>query len=119
MKYIKGFLINAADLTVEIPYGARLDFDNINGTFKVIAIGIHNFLDPYNNCEYCGINVQAYLADDTLTWCDKAPTGDKKLDGGGTPYSYSEPKCECGAEKVYGKGTILHSATMPCPLFKK
>lgn len=27
-------------------------------------------------------------------------------------------KCECGAETLYGKGTNLHSKTMPCPRYK-
>lgn len=29
------------------------------------------------------------------------------------------PVCECGADKVYGKGNNMHSATMPCPLYRK
>lgn len=29
------------------------------------------------------------------------------------------PKCECGADKTYGPGNLMHSATMPCPLYKK
>ncbi len=28
------------------------------------------------------------------------------------------PQCECGADKTYGPGSALHSATMPCPLYK-
>jgi hypothetical protein len=28
-------------------------------------------------------------------------------------------KCECGADKVYGPGNGMHSATMPCPLYVK
>lgn len=31
----------------------------------------------------------------------------------------SKPKCECGADTTYGPGNVLHSATMPCPLFGK
>ena len=27
--------------------------------------------------------------------------------------------CECGADKTYGKGNNMHSATMPCPLYVK
>lgn len=27
--------------------------------------------------------------------------------------------CECGADKTYGPGNNMHSATMPCPLYKK
>jgi hypothetical protein len=34
------------------------------------------------------------------------------------PYNRG-PKCECGADKVYGPNSGLHSATMPCPLYKK
>ena len=30
-----------------------------------------------------------------------------------------EKKCECGADKTYGEGNGMHSATMPCPLYKK
>jgi hypothetical protein len=37
-----------------------------------------------------------------------------------TPKSFSLGKeCECGADKTYGKGNGMHSATMPCPLYKK
>jgi hypothetical protein len=33
---------------------------------------------------------------------------------------FFKPKvCECGADKVYGPGSGMHSATMPCPLYKK
>jgi hypothetical protein len=31
----------------------------------------------------------------------------------------TKPKCECGAYKVYGPGNQMHSAIMPCPLYKK
>lgn len=27
--------------------------------------------------------------------------------------------CQCGADVVYGKGNNMHSATMPCPLYRK
>lgn len=26
--------------------------------------------------------------------------------------------CECGAEAVFGKDTVLHSATLPCPKYR-
>lgn len=31
----------------------------------------------------------------------------------------SKKKCECGADATYGKGNGMHSAIMPCPLYKK
>jgi len=31
----------------------------------------------------------------------------------------SDNVCECGADSVYGPGNTLHSATMPCPLYRK
>lgn len=44
--------------------------------------------------------------------------------GASSPYAWvpsSSPQkvCECGADAVYGPGNGLHSATMPCPLYKK
>jgi len=39
---------------------------------------------------------------------------------GYVPYKIVEPpKCECGSDKTYGPGNNFHSATMPCPLYKK
>ena len=35
------------------------------------------------------------------------------------PKSSSTKKCECGADKTYGPGNGMHSATMPCPLYVK
>jgi len=32
---------------------------------------------------------------------------------------HSEVKCECGAEAVFGKDTVLHSSTMPCPKYRE
>ncbi len=32
---------------------------------------------------------------------------------------YTPTKCDCGADKVYGEGNQMHSATMPCALYKK
>lgn len=32
---------------------------------------------------------------------------------------YIIKRCECGADKTYGPGSGMHSATMPCPLYKK
>lgn len=31
----------------------------------------------------------------------------------------SAKKCECGADSVYGPNNSAHSATMPCPLYRK
>lgn len=36
-----------------------------------------------------------------------------------TAIQKSGKKCECGADKVYGPGSGMHSATMPCPLYQK
>lgn len=43
-------------------------------------------------------------------------TGEKEL-----PYWAQKvpKKCECGADKVYGPNSGMHSATMPCPLYVK
>jgi hypothetical protein len=38
---------------------------------------------------------------------------------GGSPTPKNAPRCECGADAVYGPGSGMHSATMPCPLYKK
>lgn len=38
---------------------------------------------------------------------------------GGSRYKKEEPKCECGADTLFGKGNGMHSAIMPCPLYKK
>lgn len=42
-----------------------------------------------------------------------------KMSPTGLWYSSNASKCECGADKTYGPGNSLHSATMPCPLYKK
>lgn len=38
---------------------------------------------------------------------------------GTAPEFKNGPRCECGADTVYGPGNIMHSATMPCPLYRK
>lgn len=45
---------------------------------------------------------------------------EKQLDLPILPKYASKPlKCECGADVVYGPNNGMHSATMPCPLYKK
>jgi len=67
--------------------------------------------NAYDTCNGCGITKEGYYMDPLLMWCDSTPTW-KVVNS--TPI-----KCECGADVTYGKGNNLHSATMPCPLYKK
>lgn len=64
------------------------------------------------------------------TWncsdCGSVKSNDSSYIGGShTPDTndmwYGKPKkvCECGADKVYGLNSGMHSATMPCPLYVK
>lgn len=51
------------------------------------------------------------------TSTDPSYAGDKTVPPWRSPKDH--PKCECGADKVYGPGNSMHSATMPCPLYRK
>lgn len=60
-------------------------------------------------------------------FCETCGAADKQRNEaiGIPPYSRINPedlvidKCECGADSVYGPNNTAHSATMPCPLYRK
>ncbi len=68
------------------------------------------------NCNNCGPNVVTLWNPLLEAWCCVACgrfAVDNKLD------IKTKSNCDCGADKTYGPGNTMHSATMPCSAYKK
>lgn len=63
---------------------------------------IHDFAGT-DKCKNCGLEYLEYAHSGYALSCNKQE---------------SSLKCECGADKTYGANNNLHSAVMPCPLYK-
>ena len=79
-----------------------------------------HFWDLAGTCTQCGITKMEMVNAQTwdAVWCPGKKQEAKPLPNSTRELSKT-PRCECGADKVYGPGNVHHSGTMPCPLYRK